>query len=417
MKKLNYLLMCLFALSLTFVSCDPKDENGPDVDEIVEDGFYIKGDATGAATLIPSGKMQNGINENGQVVTTGLYEKYVALEAGSTFSIVKKAGTVETIFGEDMVNDSTTTGDDYNISGAKIQFGTYKENGTAFSVTKSDLYQVVIYEATKTIAIIPVKWQTNGLGTPDSLGLVGTFNKTTMTYKLTNVTADLGNFKLKSYNGWKFNMTPKETVEANKVKVNCNFGATKTGDTVNPFMFDGTPNKLLQGGPDVAIAFADRGKYTVELIWTLGEDNSHTIKFTKTGSLAVVDPATFVYSLIGNAFNNASGVPAAWDYDLDLVYDANASTITDQASKAGIHVYKATNVTLIVDGAFKIRKDHDWATSYGYVASSIKGDTSNFISANGNDGGDIKVVAAATYTSIMFKLTWPANTWELEFVK
>jgi len=412
MKKTKLFMMCLVALSMLFVGCKT-DEPVVDADAIVEDGFYIKGDASGAATLISIGKMENGINENGQAVTAGLYEKYVALEAGSTFSIVKKAGTIETSYGVDVVKDSITSGADYNISGANVIFGTYKENGTAFSVTKSQLYQVVIYEPTMAVAIIPVKWQTNGLGTPDSLGLVGSFNKTTMTYKLMDVTADLGNFKIKSYNGWKFCMNPEETVAANKVNINCNFGATKTGDTTNPFLFDGTENKLLQGGPDIAIAFADRGKYTVELTWTLGEDNSHTLKFTKTGSLAIVDPATFVYSLIGNAFNNASGAPAAWDYDLDLVYDAASSTVTNASTKAGTYVFKVTGTNLLADGGFKIRKDHDWATAYGYVAANIKGDTSNFI----DDGGNIKVVANATYTSIEFKLTWPENTWELTFNK
>lgn len=412
MKTLKLFSMCVLALSMAFTSC--KTETPIDVNTIVEDGYYIKGDASGAATLIKAGKMQSGLNENASnVQTAGLFEKYVALEAGSTFTIIKKAGTVETVIGKDMVKDSTTTGDDYNISGAKVQFGTYKENGTVFSVTKSDLYQVVIYEATKAIAIIPVKWQTNGLGTPDSLGLVGSFNKTTMTYKLTNVVADLGNFKIKSYNGWKFDMTPKETVAANKVKVNCNFGATKTGTVADPFKFDGTANNVLQGGPDIAIAFADRGKYTVEVIWTLGEGNSHVIKFTKTADLPIVNPATFIYSLIGNAFNNGSGVPAAWDYDLDLVYDAALSNVTDQTTKAGTYVFKASNVNMLAGGEFKIRKDHDWATNFGYVAANIKGDAANIV----DNGGNMKVVAAATYASIQFKVTWPANTWEITFTK
>jgi len=37
-----------------------------------------------------------------------------------------------------------------------------------------------------------------------------------MTYRLTNVTVDLGTFKIRSYEGWKFDMTPKEAVAANK---------------------------------------------------------------------------------------------------------------------------------------------------------------------------------------------------------
>jgi hypothetical protein len=409
MKTLKLFSLCALALITAFSSCK---ENDPiDLDDIIEDGFYIMGDASGADKLSKAGMMQSGINENGQAPKAGLYEKYIALEAGATFSIVKKVGTVETIIGSDVISEITTDGTDYSINGAKVQFGTYKEDGTAFSVPVSQLYQVVVYEETNAVAIIPVKWQTNGLGTPDSLGLVGTFNKTTMTYKLENVTVDLGNFKIKSYNGWKFNMTPNETEPTDKVFVNCNFGATKTGDVADEFKFDGTNNNVLPGGPDIAIAFANRGKYTVELIWTLSEGWSHVLKFTKTGDLAVVDPSTFVYSLIGSAFNNASGTQAAWDYDLDLVYSAASSTITDQNTKAGTHVFKVSNVTLIADGEFKVRKDHDWATSYGYNADNIKGDVANFV----DNGGNIKVVAGKTYSSIEFKLTWPANTWEIHF--
>jgi len=412
MKKIKLFSLCLFALSLFFFSC--KSDTAVTT-PLVEDGFYIMGTATGATTLSSAGMMQSGLNENAaNVQTAGLYEKYVALEAGSTFTIVKKAGTVETTLGKDIVKDSTTSGLDYNISGAKVQFGTYKENGTAFSVTKSQLYQVVIYEATKSVAIIPVKWQTNGLGTPDSLGLVGSFNKTTMTYKLTNVVTDLGNMKIKSYNGWKFDMTPNEVIPANKVKVNCNFGATKTGALADLFKFDGTANNVLQGGPDIAVAFANRGKYTVELTWTLGKGNSHTLKFTKTAELPIVDPSTFVYSMIGSAFNLPAGGPDAnWTFDNDLVYNAGLSSVTDQTTKAGTYVFKASNVSMLAGGEFKIRKDHLWDVAFGYTAANIKGDAANFVDNTGN----IKVVAAATYSTVVFKVVWPANTWDITFTK
>ena len=68
---------------------------------------------------------------------------------------------------------------------------------------------------------------------------------------------------------------------------------------------------------------------------------------------------------------------------------------------------------MLAGGEFKIRKDHDWATNFGYVAANIKGDAANIV----DNGGNMKVVAAATYTSIQFKVTWPANTWEITFTK
>ena len=87
--------MCLFALSLTFVSCDPKDD-GPDVDEIVEDGFYVVGEATSSVKLVNTGIMSAGKNEVDQSAREGMYEKYNALEGGKPFHLLLKKGTVET---------------------------------------------------------------------------------------------------------------------------------------------------------------------------------------------------------------------------------------------------------------------------------------------------------------------------------
>jgi len=112
------------------------------------------GTAAGITSLTSIGMMQSGLNENASnVQTAGLFEKYVALEAGSTFTITKKAGSVETTYGIDVVKDSTTTGADNSINGAKVKFGTYKENGTAFSVPISQLYQVVIMKQIKRLLL------------------------------------------------------------------------------------------------------------------------------------------------------------------------------------------------------------------------------------------------------------------------
>ena len=103
MKKVNYLMMCLLALSFSFVSCDPEED--PNVDEIVEDGFYVIGEATGIANLQATGAakttMAVGFNEVLQEAASsaeekisaacqraGMYEKYIYLEGGKTFSLV-----------------------------------------------------------------------------------------------------------------------------------------------------------------------------------------------------------------------------------------------------------------------------------------------------------------------------------------
>jgi len=130
------------------------------------------------------------------------------------------------------------------------------------------------------------------------------------------------------------------------------------------------------------------------------------LKFTKTSDIPIIDPST-LFQFNWNAFNNTSGVPANWDYDLDMAYNAALSTVTDQTTKFGTYAFKATNVSLLAGGDFKIRKGHDWAVNFGYVAANIKGDIANFV----DDGGNIKVVAAATYSTVVFKYTQPTATW------
>ncbi len=398
MKKNIGKMMLLWAAAAVvgFTACSKDDDNGGDM---VDDGWYIMGEASALSGIKADGRMNNGINENGQKSQAGLYEKYIALEAGKTFSIVNVAGTIQTTIGANAVDTMTTTGEDYSISGALVQYGTYKSNGTAFTVPESRLYQVVIYEANSTVAIIPVQWETNGLGDPYILNS-SAFNKTSMTFSLTDVTAELGNFKIKSYNGWKFNMTP-DLGASDQVKVNCNLGKPESN-----FKFDGSNNAVLPGGADIPVGMSDRAIYTVTLTWTLGQGWSHMLKFAKTGDLTPIDPSAVIYSLIGNAFNNAGGTPADWDYDLDFAYDAATSTTS-------ISKYKMTNTSLLANGEFKVRKDHDWSTNYGYSADNILGDAANFEDA----GGNIKVKAAKTYSTIVFTYNWDTSAWSLTFTE
>ncbi|MDR1343279.1 MAG: hypothetical protein LBK18_08525 [Prevotellaceae bacterium] len=403
-KTLKFLPIWAMALAIGFAGCNNDDDEAPNVDEVIEDGYYIVGEASALSALDAKGRMVNGINEKDQVQDfAGLYEKYIALEAGKTFSIIKKAGSTETTFGATTTVDSVK-GDDYHIGTSEnpvlVQTGGLAAGGAALQVPASGLYQVVVYEAATPakVLIIPIEWQLNGIGAADGAYKLtpSAFSKTDMTFSLANVTAEMGNFKIKNHDGWKVTVTP------DAVLVNSNFGLVKDGT----FKFDGSENSLLPGGADIPITLSDRGIYTVTLTWTLGNNWSHSLKFSKTGDLVAIDPATLVYSLIGNAFNNAEGTPAGWDYDLDLAYDAATSTAT-------LSNYKAANVALIGDGAFKVRKDHDWAVGYGYDADKIKGDAANFESANGENGGDIKVKTSKTYSSIVFSYDWSKNDWSL----
>ena len=81
MKKIA-LFMSALAL-MTFASCDKND--GPSLDDVVEDGFFVAGPATGSDVLAPQYMMTAGINEVDKAARDGMYEKYIVLEAGKDF--------------------------------------------------------------------------------------------------------------------------------------------------------------------------------------------------------------------------------------------------------------------------------------------------------------------------------------------
>jgi len=76
MKKINLFLMGILALSLSFVGCKSTDDD-PNVDNNVEDGFYVVGEATAVTDLTVDGAskaiMAAGINEVTKTVRTGMY--------------------------------------------------------------------------------------------------------------------------------------------------------------------------------------------------------------------------------------------------------------------------------------------------------------------------------------------------------
>ena len=63
MKKIKLFTLCMFALSLVFVGCKSTDPV-VDPDPIVEDGFYISGDATSFAKVDVQGQLTAAPVEN-----------------------------------------------------------------------------------------------------------------------------------------------------------------------------------------------------------------------------------------------------------------------------------------------------------------------------------------------------------------
>ena len=74
MKKIAIIMSSALALvAFAFTSCDKR---GTDVNEITEDGFYVKGPATGVDGVVSDNMMAAGINEaDPPKLSSRIYEK------------------------------------------------------------------------------------------------------------------------------------------------------------------------------------------------------------------------------------------------------------------------------------------------------------------------------------------------------
>ncbi|MFV0392513.1 MAG: SusF/SusE family outer membrane protein [Paludibacteraceae bacterium] len=287
MKKLSFIFMCVAALSFFLVGCSPEDPKPPV--EIVEDGLYLSGEATSSAELKTENLMSPGINETGQVLRNGMYEKYVALEANKDFTITKVTGSTKVVYGATLtLTDSLhlTNGD---WPKEKVYKGTYSANGGAMQVNESGLYHIMMEDSLKTIVIAPAKWGVRGVmnGWGFTQFSTPTFDKNTMTYTVENVdvTSD-GKFKFSYASGWKIDLSTDGTIQANT-----NLGNNSEEEVAI------MENDLKQGGKDITIA---RGVYTIELTWTLKDGDlgkSFSAKVTKTGETSAPEYPENIYMI------------------------------------------------------------------------------------------------------------------------
>jgi hypothetical protein len=122
-----------------------------------------------------------------------------------------------------------------------------------------------------------------------------------------------------------------------------------------------TSSTIAVGGPNNLTAPAAAGFYTVTL-----DVNAKTIAF---------DPFTAYYSVIGDG---AKGWDAGDDVDM-------------QSANNGSGLWSVT-VTLSSSGSIKIRKGHDWTTSYGVPKTGADGKT-----LTSSDNDNIAIPSSGTY--------------------
>lgn len=303
MKKVIYVLSAL-ALMAGFTACNEKEDNGGiNLDEIVLDGFYVYGEATGTTDVLAKNAMSAGSNEVDKTVRTGMYEKYIWLEANKDFSLIENSAGNKKYYGANLTE--VNYGYDVNDPNCKnyennpnmiIQQGllVIGEDAPAMQVKETGLYHIVLDNNANgdlpdgaQIVIQKAEWGVRGQMTANWDYIKGEESKNadgSITYTWTNQDMPAnGKFKFASANGWKINLDAD-----NKVKAEISLGVT-----------DG---KLSNTGDDI-VAGEKAGLYTITLTYNckagaIGDSFSYTTELTQESTLP-----TEMY-MTGDAFGN-----------------------------------------------------------------------------------------------------------------
>lgn len=344
MKKIG-LFVCSLALGMAFTSCDPEQgtQGGTDFDNLVEDGFYAVGEACPIKSVDAENavlaQMAQGINEVDGTERTGMWEKYIYLEANKDFELILKEGSKTTIYGANIEKQDLATDDVENpVQG-------YKGGliiGQKMQVAETGLYHIVLdlnkdgkldLTGGAQIIVAPVTWGVSGAmngwkmttAEPD----VKSATEIVWTWTDQEISAG-GKFKFKDKHGWKINLD-----ESNQVKAHTNLGTDRKN-----------------GGADILVA--EGGIYTITLTYNLAKGeiaNSYKYELTKTADVAAKDYSACVLELVGTAILDQEGAEkdaSSWGWG--NVYSLGTPTVDGT-----VYTWKASDVLLGMGGEFKVR--------------------------------------------------------------
>lgn len=309
MKKILYLLGAM-ALMAGFTACDGGEEPDGPVN-LVLDGFYIYGDAVGTQEFLAVNQMAAGSNEVDKAVRTGMYEKYIWLEANKDLRLVENSAGNKVFYGAELAEvnygydindpDCKNFADNPNM---KILAGQMivGENAPAMQVKETGMYHIVLDNNAvgdleyPQIIIQRAKWGVrggmNGWGFTEADEAVNADGS--VTYTLTEQSlAKNGEYKWASCHGWKINLDVDGLVKAE----------------VSLGLTDGKLHNAAQNNLSVEKA----GLYTLTLTWTpkagaVAEAFSYTAECTQESTM----PETMY--IIGNDFGN-------WDWTASTVVE------------------------------------------------------------------------------------------------
>ena len=370
--KLTAIVLALFGM-FGIASCGDDDD---DPILVVEDGFYIQGDATAYTDFRNKATMASTRNEVNQADRAQLLEIFVAIKGTGGFNIIEVAGATRNTYGPGagFATDTEGTTDEPKVA---FQRGAAEVTTTNFTVPGDGLYHVVMDTEVGVVAIVPVQyWGLIGGATPngwsgDTPMTSDGFDLNTMTFRAANVPMTIGDFKFRYSGGWKVEID-NEFVgpDFTGIKVNSNFG--------------GSVADLVPGGDNIGNTVS--GFYTAVMTWTDGSGFAATM--TKTGDLPRTDWTDVELGLVGAGLSD-TGVPHNWDVTLYVQKPSKAGTVYTY-SYPGIEVNTG-------GGGFKIREGQDWSgTVLGYPQVTMTGDGADDFETNG-DGNFIPKVEGGKY--------------------
>lgn len=378
MKKFGFLMCAFAAMAIGFTSCDP-DKGKKNLDDIVENGFYVIGDATGFEAISSEGAvataMAGGLNEVDGAARSGMFEKYIVLEGGKNFQLVKKEGSSKVIYGATLAARKLATDGD-SIDG---YFGALTENAT-MKVEKTGFYHIILdlCEASSLpggpqIVVAPA----------DGFGIAGSMNSwgSTAANQVSAIEAgtkeitwtwndvvlqNAAEFKFKHSNCWKINLD-----DAELVKANTNLGKDMVPNGANLTDFE-------------------PGMYTIELKFKMAKGdikNSFSYTANRTGDLVATDYSNCHVCVVGDAVAEQEGAetdPAGpegwtWGHRFDMGTPAVNGT-----------VYTWTASVQMVAGGCKIR--------------SLNANDTPYIECGADGGGDNITIASEDNYNITFTI-------------
>lgn len=281
MKKFGIFAAALFA-AVAFTSCEPKPGPTPDIDNLVEDGFYAVGEACPVKTVNDANavlaQMAQGINEVlmdqdklpwEKAKRDGMWEKFIYLEGGKDFELILKEGENSTIYGANLALDTINTdkGEQEHLKGSLVI-------GQKMKVEKSGLYHIVLdlnkdgkldLTGGPQIIVVPVNWAVTVSNSDVEASKVDVKSATEIVWTWDAVEIKPADwFKFKDFvTGWKIQLD-----DAGAVKAHTNMGTDSLGNLIN-----GTGNLP---------AVEKYGKYAISLTYKLakgdvGNSYSYTI--------------------------------------------------------------------------------------------------------------------------------------------